>query len=234
MAASPPVGALVAMPGTGSDADYVERAFGRAAAMLGIELIALEPTANLVTGYFDALDVAANTHRRILVGGVSIGASIATSWALRNAPTCAGVLAALPPWTGSPGDSVAAASASATAAALRRDGLEVTIDTMTAGSPSWLADELNRSWRRLYPDLINQLDAAASFVGPTQAELADLDLPLAITVATDDLIHPIDVGRNWALAAPRATVHELTLTAWGTDASLLGVSCAHGWLELTT
>ncbi|GAB17917.1 hypothetical protein GOEFS_042_00080 [Gordonia effusa NBRC 100432] len=233
MAAYPPARALVAMPGTGSDADYVRRAFGRAASTLGIDLIALEPTANLVGGYLDGLADAVRTHRRILVGGVSIGASIATSWALRNTPTCAGVLAALPPWTGDPGESVAAASALATASALRRDGLNATVEAMVAGSPGWLADELTRSWRRLYPDLLDQLDAAASFVGPTLAELAGLDVPLAITVATDDPIHPVGVGRSWASAAPHTALREVTLTEWGTNAALLGDNCARGWLELT-
>ncbi|NMN99950.1 alpha/beta hydrolase [Gordonia sp. TBRC 11910] len=225
--------ALVAMPGTGSDADYVMRAFGSAATTLGVELVALEPTTDLAGGYLAALDAAAAHYGPILVGGVSIGASIVTSWALRNAATCAGVLAALPPWSGPPAGSIASVSAAATAAAMRADGLEATIATMTAGSPEWLSAELTRSWRRLYPDLLAQLDAAASFVGPTLAELGTLAVPLAITASTDDLIHPIDVARQWAAAAPRSVLYELPLHTWGVDAALLGDTCARGWLELT-
>lgn len=235
MTCSASVDVLVAMPGTGSDADYVERAFGRAATTLGVELIALEPTDDLVQGYLAALDDAARTHGDILVGGVSIGASIATSWAVRHPRACAGVLAALPPWTGAPGTSAASASASAsaTAAAIRGVGLEATIESMTAGSPTWLAAELTRSWRRLYPGLLPQLDAAASFVGPTLSELRTLEVPLAITASTDDLIHPIEVARDWERAAPRTMLHELPLDTWGARAELLGDTCADGWLKLT-
>lgn len=229
-----PPTALVVMPGTGSDADYVRRAFGSASTMLDVTLITLDPTARLVDDYVAALDDAAHRYGRILVGGVSIGASIATSWAIRNESRCAGILAALPPWTGEPGDSIASASASATAAALRRDGLDATVEAMRAGSPPWLAAELTRSWRRLFPDLIVQLDEAASFVGPTLAELATVCVPLAVCASLDDVIHPIDVARAWTRTARRAVLCELRLADWGGNAPLLGETCARGWLELTS
>nr|HRC50475.1 alpha/beta hydrolase [Gordonia sp. (in: high G+C Gram-positive bacteria)] len=64
---------LVAMAGTGSDADYVVRAFGPAARQAGRELVALQPGADLVDDYVRALDAAADEYGPILVGGVSIG-----------------------------------------------------------------------------------------------------------------------------------------------------------------
>ncbi len=225
------VSALVAMPGTGSDADYVQRAFGRAARHLDVELIAPQPTAHLVEDYLHALDAAA-LNGPILVGGVSIGASVATSWAIRNPDACAGILAALPPWTGDPTGSVAAASAAATAVALRRDGLDRVITEMMASSPAWLADELSRSWRVLYPDLLPQLDAAATFVGPTLDELSGCDVPLAIVAATDDPIHPIDVARDWFAAAPRTSMRTVTLSQWGADPGVLGDACVGALAEL--
>ncbi|GAA1480593.1 alpha/beta hydrolase [Gordonia sinesedis] len=225
---------LIALPGTGSDDDYVRRAFGPAAARLGVELIAPAPTADLVAGHRRALDAASDRHRRVLVGGVSIGAAIAVEWALTAGPQrCAGVWAALPGWSGSPDGSLAAASARATAHALADDGLDATVDAMVASSPGWLADELSRSWRHLYPALIRQLTDAARYRAPELAAIATLRVPLAVVAATDDPLHPIAVARAWCAAAPRSALREVTLTGWGTDAALLGRSCADGWLALT-
>ncbi|MDY6811289.1 MAG: alpha/beta hydrolase, partial [Actinomycetota bacterium] len=116
---------LVAIPGTGSDADFIRRAFGPAAAHHGLTLVALDPSTDLVDGHLRRLDEIAATSGPPLVGGVSIGAAIALAWALDH--DCAGVWAALPAWSGDPALAPAAWSAAATAAALATDGLEPTI-----------------------------------------------------------------------------------------------------------
>ncbi|MGV9713389.1 alpha/beta fold hydrolase [Gordonia sp. NPDC003424] len=226
--------ALVAMPGTGSDGDYVRRAFGPAADELALDLIALEPTSDLVAGHLRRLDdISATAAGPIVVGGVSIGAAIAVEWALRQPPDrCAGVWAALPAWTGDPATAPAAWSATLTARALAADGLEPTIEAMVASSPPWLADELSRSWRALYPQLLNQLAAASSYRSPGLDQIASLAAPLAVTVAVDDPVHPARVGRDWAACAPRSTVTEVTLDEWGHDPSVLGFACARGWLAI--
>ncbi|MCR5976302.1 alpha/beta hydrolase [Gordonia jinghuaiqii] len=230
---APPPTALVAIPGTGSDADHVTRAFGAAATSLGVDLIALDPASPLVERHVESLEQAAAGHRSILVGGVSIGAAIALEWALcRGGTGCAGVFAALPAWSGDAATAVAAGSARATAEALDRDGLEATVAAMAASSPDWLAEELARSWRRLHPDLVDQLRDAARHRSPTPSEIAGLAVPLAIVAAIDDPIHPIDVAREWHAAAPRSTLIELTLDEWGRDPALLGNSCAAGYAGL--
>lgn len=235
---SPAPTALVAMPGTGSDDDYIRRAFGAAARLLDVELIAPAPTADLLPGYIRALDAAASEHEAILVGGVSIGAVTALRWALDQPLTrgrtdvCAGVLAALPPWSGEPTRSPAAASAGLTADAIESDGLDATIATMTATSPDWLGVELSRSWRALSRDLVAQLRAAALCVAPTADEIAALTAPLAITAAIDDPLHPHEIAEEWSAAAPCADVVDVGLTQWGTDPAVLGTTCARTWLRL--
>lgn len=231
---APPT-ALIAVPGTGSDADYVVRAFGPAARMLGVELIAPDPTDDLVNGYLRHFDHAAETHRRVLVGGVSIGAAVALRWALgpAGASRCAGVLAALPAWSGDPDGSPAATSARLTAESLRDIGLSATVGAMAADSPKWLAAELTRSWRALYPGLIDQLFAAAAHTAPDLADIAALRAPLAVTAAVDDPLHPYSVAEQWCAAAPRADLTAVRLAEWGADPSLLGTSCARGWLRMT-
>lgn len=226
---------LVVVPGTGSDADFARRAFGPAAASLGIRLIALQPEDDLIAGYRRRLTEIAAAHRRILVGGVSIGAAVALQWALGadGYRTCAGVWAALPAWSGDARPAVAAHSASWTARTLRDSGLDATIVTMRDSSPRWLADELTRSWRSLYPGLINQLECAATYRAPTVDDIAGLRAPLAITASRGDALHPLTVARAWCDAAPRAQLVEIGLDQWGEDPAVLGSSCADAWAELT-
>lgn len=230
--------ALIAMPGTGSDDDYIRRAFGPASRLLDVELIAVKPTADLIPGFIRALDSAAREHESVLVGGVSIGAVTALRWALdgqsahAGTATCAGVLAALPPWSGQPSGSLAAASARLTADAIERDGLDATIATMVSTSPEWLGVELSRSWRAQSRDLVAQLRAASQCVAPTPDEISTLTVPLAITAAVDDPLHPRDIAEEWSAAAPCAEVVDVGLTQWGTDPSVLGTACARAWLRL--
>ena len=72
----------VLLPGTGSDEDYVRRAFAAPLEQAGAVVVAVPPKPEqLVAGYLRALDEAA-LGGPIAVGGVSIGAAVATCWAL--------------------------------------------------------------------------------------------------------------------------------------------------------
>ncbi len=233
-----PPGGLTAvlMAGTGSDDDYLRRSFGPAIAEAGWELAAPAPSADLAAGYLARLDEAADTARArgraLVVGGVSIGAVLGLAWALDRTgdEVCAGVLAALPPWSGPPGDSLAALSARLTADAIETGGLEEAIAGMAAGSPPWLAAELTRSWRALADrDLVGQLRIAAGLRAPETARIAELGVPLGIAAAPDDPLHPIQVARDWAAAAPRAALAEVSLSEFGPRPRLLGDAALRAW-----
>ena len=225
--------ALIVMPGTGSDADYLRRSFGPAAVRLGLDLVALQPSDDLVAAHLRALDDHAEQYGRFIVGGVSIGAAIALEWALETRhPCCRGVWAALPAWSGAADDAPAAWSARAGADALDTDGLESTIAAMAASSPPWLADELSRSWRALHPGLSAQLRCAGAYRAPTPQEISLLSVPLAVVAAVDDPIHPLEVARQWCAAAPRSGCREFTLAEWGSRPTLLGDACAEIWTAL--
>ncbi|MGH3623478.1 MAG: hypothetical protein ACRDQ5_17050, partial [Sciscionella sp.] len=131
----------VLLPGTGSDEVFVTEVFLRPLAAVGIRLCAPRE------GHADALDVAA-ADGPVLAGGISAGAHVAARWAAANPERCAGLLLAMPGWTGEPGDAPAALAARLTADTVRRDGLEPALRDATAGVPRWLADELDRAWRR--------------------------------------------------------------------------------------
>lgn len=215
----------VLMPGTGSDDDYVYRAFSSALHQVGAVVVTPAPQPHgLVAGYRAALDDAARSGP-IAVGGVSIGAAVAVEWALTHPGTVVGVLAALPPWTGSPVAAPAAMTARYSAEVLRRDGLVAATARMRASSPRWLADELTRSWLGLWPGLPEAMDEAADYVAPTSGELEALTAPMGVAAATDDPVHPVEVGLEWVAAAPRAALRTVTLDEMGADPAVLGAAC---------
>lgn len=213
----------VALPGTGSDASFVDRAFRHALSQVGVVTIAVEPDPRRVVGsYRDAMDRAADEHGAVVVAGVSIGAAVALEWASDNPERVHAVLAALPAWTGSPVDAPAAASARFTAARLRADGLDAVTAEMTASSPPWLADELGRSWRAQWPDLPAALEEAAGYHAPDPALLARIQVPVGVAAAVDDAVHPLTVAKEWTAFLPRAAMSEVTLAEIGADPGALG------------
>ena len=141
----------VLLPGTGSDDEYLHRAFGEPLRECGARPVPVRPRPKgLLTGYLQALEDAAAAGP-IAIGGVSLGAAVAAAWALQHPDRTVAVLAALPPWTGAPGTAPAAVSARHTAAELRRRGLAAVTEEMRTSSPDWLGTELARSWLRQWP-----------------------------------------------------------------------------------
>jgi pimeloyl-ACP methyl ester carboxylesterase len=217
--------ATVLLPGTGSDDDYVYRAFSGPLQTVGALLVAPPPRPDrLIDGYLSALDDAAR-EGPIAVGGVSIGAAVAAAWALAHPTRAIAVLAALPAWAGAPGSAPAALAARYSASRLRADGLAATATQMRASSPPWLADELARSWRAQWPQLPDAMEEAAAYVAPSCADLTRLAAPLAVVAAVDDPIHPLRVAVDWVDAAPRAALRTVTLDQMGVDTAALGAAC---------
>lgn len=223
----------VLLAGTGSDDVYVHRAFFGPLDAVGAALITPAPQPDgLVAGYLAALDDGyAKAGGPICVGGVSIGAAVATAWALAHPDRVVAVLAALPAWNAEPGSAPAALAARYTASQLRRDGLVATTAQMRASSPAWLAEELARSWRGQWPRLPDAMEEAAAYVAPSRAELGGLTVPLGVAAAVDDPIHPLDVGVEWVAAAPRAALRTVTLAEIGADAAALGAACLAALVE---
>jgi pimeloyl-ACP methyl ester carboxylesterase len=215
----------VLLPGTGSDHDYVYRAFAAPLQNVGALLVTPAPEPDrLIAGYLSALDGAA-LDGPICVGGVSIGAAVAAAWALAHPDHTVAVLAALPAWAGAPGEAPAALMARYSASRLRTEGLTATTAQMQASSPAWLADELTRSWRAQWPQLPDAMDEAAAYIAPTLTELSRLTAPLGVAAAVDDPIHPLQAGVDWVAAAPRAALKTVTLDQIGAHTPALGAAC---------
>ncbi|HUO40326.1 MAG TPA: alpha/beta hydrolase [Mycobacterium sp.] len=215
----------VLLPGTGSDDDYVYRAFSGALHGIGAVVSASAPqSSGLIAGYLADMDNAARD-KPIAVGGVSIGAAVAAAWALAHPGHAVAVLAALPAWTGSPESAPAAVAARQSAHALRRDGLVAAAAQMRASSPQWLADELTRSWVGQWPALPEAMEEAADYVAPTCLELEQMPVPMGVVGAVDDPVHPLEVAVEWVSAAPRAALRTVTLEELGADPGVLGAAC---------
>jgi pimeloyl-ACP methyl ester carboxylesterase len=223
---------VVLLPGTGSDDDYVYRAFSSALHDVGAVVMTPPPQpGGLIAGYRHDLDNAARSGDPIAVGGVSIGAAVATAWALAHPARVVAVLAALPPWTGPPETAPAAMAARHSAHLLRRDGLAEATAQLRASSPRWLADELTRSWLGQWPSLPDAMDEAVGYAAPTCGQLEGLTAPMGVAAATDDPVHPVEVGIEWVAAAPRAALRTVTLESMGADPAVLGAACLAALME---
>ena len=213
------------LPGSGSDDVFVSEAFAVPLAGAGIGLHAPRPRpGSQVAEHLvrDLDEAAARFGGRVLAGGVSLGAHLATSWAVRHPERCAGLLVALPAWTGAPGGPPAAVAALAAADLVAASGLDAALAQVRDGSPGWLADELDRAWRRYGPDLPVSLRAAAATPGPEPADLSRLVLPVGIVALTDDPLHPLEAAHEWAAALPRAALVTTSLAELGRDRQALG------------
>ncbi|WP_316689181.1 alpha/beta hydrolase [Pseudonocardia sp. H11422] len=246
---APPSGVTaIVLPGSGSDDRFVRAAFQAPLGALGIPLVAPVPErgGRLVAGYRSALDDALGTALRkpagtVVVGGISLGAHVAAAWAAERlgedpgaASALAGLLLALPAWTGPPGDAPAALAARVTAAQVRRGGVAAAVAQARAGAPSWLAAELARAWQGFGAGLADALDAAAAEPGPAPQALRTLDVPAGIAGLRDDPVHPLARARHWQRLLPRAALVVSALDPVGADPAVLGRATLLGWLRART
>jgi pimeloyl-ACP methyl ester carboxylesterase len=226
----------VVLPGSGSDAAFVQAAFGAPLRAIGVTLHAVTPRpgGDVVAGYRTALDAALAEPGPVLVGGVSLGAHVAAAWAAERGNGAgpggpAGLLLALPAWTGAPGEAPAAAAARATAAQVRAGGVAAAVAAARAGSPRWLGDELARAWSGYGAGLADAFEAAAAEPAPDAAALRSITVPVGIAALTDDPVHPLATARTWEHLFPRAATCTSTLAAFGADPAVLGRSAVRSW-----
>lgn len=204
--------AVVMLPGSGSDGDFMRRAFGP---LLGscrpvvvehrsgrADLLAAELSTTLAQLTATDTDVA-------VVIGVSLGAHAAALWASRRPLISPDLVLALPAWTGAPG-SVAAATAAA-ADQISRSGRDAELARLAQEYPDdWVVAELSRAWRVLpAPELVASLQGTAASWAPARHELQRIENRTAVLALADDPLHPVATARSWAAAIPRARLVEV-------------------------
>lgn len=89
------------------------------------------------------------------------------------------------------------------------------------------------SWRAIADRLEDVLAEASEFSAPTTDVVGSLQVPLSITAAVDDPVHPFDVARAWRDSAAFSALSEITLTELGADPSVLGRKTIAGWRSMT-
>jgi len=225
------------LPGSGSDDVFVRSVFAGPLRSVGIDLLAPVPRrgADVVDGYRAVLDAElAAAAGPLLVGGISLGAHVAASWAARQPPGhLSGLLLALPAWTGSAGDAPAARTARASAALVRSGGIDAALAPARSGAPAWLAAELGRAWSGYGDGLAPALEAGAGTPAPDEAQLRSLAMPVGIAALVDDPVHPVAEARRWLDLLPRAALLCTTLDAFGGDPETVGRAAVLAWLRAT-
>jgi pimeloyl-ACP methyl ester carboxylesterase len=213
----------VLLPGAGSSADFVRRAFARPLTEAGCELVAVSPVPGpgVVEAGYAALDAAARAYgpRLTLAGGISLGAHIAARWAAATA-AAPGLLLALPAWSGAPGPVAAATAAAADRVA--RLGMGDAVRAAGAGPVRWVAAELAAAWPAYGAELVATLRAAAAAPGPSVAELRSVTAAAGVVCFADDPLHPAGVAEEWASLLPRGGLARLRLADLAGDRSVLG------------
>lgn len=221
--------------GAGSSAEFVQRAFGAPLRAAGWRLASYdlrghgastpvtdEAALGLDRHVQDLLAVAARTGATLL-GGVSMGAHAAALATLDPAapPELAGLLLALPAWTGAP-DVVAAANA-LQAAELRAVGIAPVLERIRRDHPGWVADELAAAWPgHDAASFAAVLSALARSPGPTEQELARIEVPVGVVALEDDPMHPARVAERWNRVLPRSGLERVAFDAPAGDRTVLG------------
>lgn len=223
----PPV--AVVAHGSGSCADFVERAFAGPLRAAGLGLITFEDRSGDVALVTARLAALVDEHGAQVVGGVSLGAHAAVQVAVSR-PALAGALLVLPAWTGAAG-TVAALSAVA-AAELAADGLPAVLDRLRStpddAPDAWVAAELARAWASYEQvALVQALLATARSDGPSLRDLAAVGVPTGIVALESDAFHPLSVAREWAGLVPASALTVVPPPV--TDRSALGRAAVGAW-----
>lgn len=225
--------ALVAH-GVGSTSRFVRDAFAVPFARAGWRLATYDlrghggstpladPADHALDRHLDDLDAVVAATGASVVGGVSLGGHVATSWSADRRLARATV-ACLPAWTGRavPGHGPHAAVA-AEVASVGVAGMLARFETDGEMEP-WLRRVLLRDWRAHDPDsLAAALTALDGALAPTEAELRSLPSPLALVAWPDDPGHPLATAEEWAGWAPRAALETIALPDLATTSEPMG------------
>lgn len=200
----PPNSRLVMAHGAGSSSDFLRSAFPPEAVGVAECVMVDDRTGNLAH-VMNRIAAMATPDRPTVLGGVSLGAHAAAALLARGdlPEHVVGGLLVMPAWTGEPGPT--ADMTAAAAAALESLGPSEVLAHLDPDD--WVTPLLASAWAQRSPDdLVAELRRASQSPGPTEQQLRDIQVPVAIVALRDDPLHPQSVATSWAALIPQAEV----------------------------
>lgn len=212
--------------GAASTADFVRRVFAAPLGDVGFELATWDrrtPVDEAADEFAALVDETGAT----VVGGISVGAILATNYLLTmRRDDVTGLLVALPPPKPQPLDDTATEMPS---------DIPAFIDDVAASAVPWVGAELRAAWTTYDPDaLLRELRTAATAAPPTLSQLARIKVPTGIVALADDPVHPLDVAAAWQRAIPTAVLEVLPLDAPATDIAVIGSAAVRALMASQT
>lgn len=207
--------------GAGSSADFVGRAFGEPLAAAGFDVVSWDRRTPVASADLELAQLVARTGATV-VGGVSVGALLATRFALSpGGAGLAGLLVALPPpppRQERPDDNAGAPE------------IDELIELACRTAVPWVAAEIRAAWPTYESnELLHELRTASVATTPTAAELANCRVPTGVVALAGDPVHPVEVAAMWANAIPRAALETVPLVGPATSVSVIGAAAVRAW-----
>jgi pimeloyl-ACP methyl ester carboxylesterase len=202
---------LVLAHGAGSTGEFLSRAFPAAAC--GLPTYYLEDRTGSVQSVAERLTATAarlrECYRRVLLGGVSIGAhAAALAAAQQPAGAFDGLVLTMPAWTG---PAPAASPTRAAAAEVVAVGPAAVLDRLTTDprfAADWVVAELRSAWPGRSA-LATELAVAADAPAPDEQTLRTITAATLVIALDGDPFHPTAVARAWAAAIPRSQLVQI-------------------------
>jgi pimeloyl-ACP methyl ester carboxylesterase len=216
-------GKAVIAHGAGSSADFVWRAFAGPLAAVGYDVVSWDRRTPVEAAGEEFANLVAACGATI-VGGVSIGATLALRYAL-TAANLDGALLAMPPPAGA-----APTSDPRDEAPVDPVDMDALIDEVCRTAVPWVADEIRAAWPTYEPAaLMRELRSAAVATTPAAAELAQCRVPAGVVALADDPVHPVAVASMWARVIPAAALETVQLHEPAGDVSVIGAAAVRAW-----
>ncbi|MFL6240093.1 MAG: alpha/beta hydrolase [Actinomycetes bacterium] len=213
--------------GAASSADFVRRAFAQPLAAVGVDLVTWDRRTPVAEA---AAEFAALVERSdaTIVGGVSVGAILATNFALTAAGVgLRGLLVAMPPPI--PGSQGSPRLHDEDAESARWD-VDALIEQVVRDAVPWVGAEIRRAWPEYdAAQLRRELVTAASAMPPSYGALAQCTVTTGVVALGDDPVHPVEVAEQWARHLPHAALETLRLEAPADDVSVIGAAAVSAW-----
>lgn len=193
--------------GAGSTPEFVTRTFAASVRGAGAVLVAPDIAGMTMPEILTLLEELSPGPDDV-IGGVSLGAHAAAAFAAHTG-WHGRLYAAMPAWTGPPGD--VAGLTTVTATEIEQHGTaRILAELVSTDGDDWVVDELRRAWSAMpQARLVNALRVAGAQPAPTCEELQSVRARVVLVAMADDPTHPLSAAEEWHGCLPDSTLTVL-------------------------